>query len=89
MQNKKKKNCDKRHPKLCKKYLLEEFCKFGQECHYQHKEKDKSEEHKLKERIEELEKVVKEKAAAESLNGKCSETNGNSLKSNDPKSVIS
>ena len=61
-----KQSCDKRYPKLCKKYLLEAFCKFGQECHYQHKEKDKSEEHKLKERIEELEKVVKENVAAES-----------------------
>ena len=28
--------CDKRHPRVCKKFSLEQFCKFGDECAYRH-----------------------------------------------------
>ena len=28
--------CNKRHPKVCKRYVLERFCKFGRECSYEH-----------------------------------------------------
>ena len=28
--------CKKRHPKICRKYSLEFFCKFGKDCSYVH-----------------------------------------------------
>ena len=59
-------SCDKRHPKLCKRYTQEKSCPFGETCGYLHKEKEKSpEETKLMTRIEQLEAVVKEKSTAE------------------------
>ena len=33
-----KKVCDKRHPKICKRYVLERSCVFGEKCEYLHKE---------------------------------------------------
>ena len=52
---KSKRSCDKRHPKVCKRFILEEGCTFGQDCDYLHEEKVKSnEELKLKRRLEEL-----------------------------------
>ena len=63
---KSKGSCDKRHPKLCKRYTQEKSCPFGETCGYLHKEKEKSpEETKLMTRIEQLEAVVKEKSTAE------------------------
>ena len=63
---KSKKSCNKRHPKLCKRYLQQNNCSLGDTCEYLHKEKEiNQEEEKLKCRIEELEQVVKEKSAAE------------------------
>ena len=59
-----KKICDKRHPKLCKRYVLEGSCIFGKRCNYLHKEKEMSPDQKsLKERVEELEKVVNDKTS--------------------------
>ena len=63
---KSKGSCDKRHPKLCRRYILENSCSFGENCDYLHREKEKSpEENNLKERLEQLEKVVKAKETAE------------------------
>ena len=63
---KSKGSCDKRHPKLCKRYIQEKNCPYGETCGYLHREKEKSpEEKKLMERIEQLEAVVKEKSTAE------------------------
>ena len=57
-------NCDKRHPKLCRRYILEVSCSYGERCEYLQKEKDISPaDLKLKERIDELEKVVREKVS--------------------------
>ena len=61
----KSKVCNKRHPKVCKRFSLERFCKFGEECAYRHPT-DKSDEvqklsakheieiRKLKEEVKEL-----------------------------------
>ena len=32
----KSKVCNKRHPKVCQRFSLEQFCKFGEECAYRH-----------------------------------------------------
>ena len=32
----KAKVCNKRHPKVCKRFSLEKFCKFGSDCAYLH-----------------------------------------------------
>ena len=32
----KSKTCKKRHPKVCKRYSLEKYCKFGTDCAYLH-----------------------------------------------------
>ena len=59
-----KKICDKRHLKLCRKYVLEGSCLFGRRCDYLHKEKEMlPDQNSLKERVDELEKVVKEKSS--------------------------
>ena len=61
-----KKTCDKRHPKLCRRYVLEGSCSYGERCDYLHKEKDISPaDLKMKERIDKLEKVVREKVSEE------------------------
>ena len=61
-----KKTCDKRHPKLCRRYVLEGSCSYNERCDYLHKEKEISPaDLKLKERINELEKVVREKVSEE------------------------
>ena len=57
------KGCNKRHPRGCKGYALEGFCRFGDGCWYHHKEvstnKDISE---VKKKVEELEKVINKMA---------------------------
>ena len=61
-----KKTCDKRHPKLCRRYILEGRCSYSERCDYLHKEKDIAPvDLKMKERIDELEKVVREKVSEE------------------------
>ena len=61
-----KKTCDKRHPKLCRRYVLEGSCSYNERWDYLHKEKDISPaDLKLKERIDELEKDVREKVSEE------------------------
>ena len=55
------KRCPKRHPKACKQYSLERFCRFGNSCSYEHcgqQESNKESENALK--IKELEKSVKD-----------------------------
>lgn len=37
-------SCNKRHPKTCKRLVLERFCKFGDECAYLHLTRDNSKE---------------------------------------------
>ena len=61
-----KKMCNKRHPKLCKRYALEKSCIFGEKCDYLHRESEMSQDQKkMKDRIEELEQVVKGKSTEE------------------------
>ena len=63
-----KKNCDKRHLKLCRRYVLEGSCIFGKRCDYLHKEKEMSPgQNKLKVRVIELEKVVKDRSLEENM----------------------
>ena len=63
-----KKICNKRHPKLCRRYVLEGSCIFGERCDYLHKEKEMSPgENQLKEKVKELEKVVKAKSLEEKM----------------------
>ena len=33
------KNCQKRHPKGCKRHIIKGFCRFGAGCAYHHQEK--------------------------------------------------
>ena len=37
------KSCSKRHPKICRKYSLENFCRFGKDCSYVHISREHSE----------------------------------------------
>ena len=37
-----KTSCNKRHPKACKRFTLEKFCKFGLDCDYAHLNSDNS-----------------------------------------------
>ena len=39
-----KKSCNKRLPKLCRQYVLDTSCVYGDKCDYLHKEKVKSPE---------------------------------------------
>jgi hypothetical protein len=32
--------CRKRHPKICRRFSIENFCKFGEQCSYVHLSKD-------------------------------------------------
>ena len=63
-----KQSCNyyKRHPKLCRKYVLHTSCVYGDKCDYLHKEKVKSpEEIKLEQRLEVLEKLIEDKSQGE------------------------
>ena len=52
--------CEKRHPRPCKYYLLYDFCKFGDNCAYLHKEReDKTVMKDLKNRLEVAEDRIK------------------------------
>ena len=57
--------CNKRHPKVCKRYVLERFCKFGMECSYAHiitaSDQNNSLEAKKIEVLENNEKVLQER----------------------------
>ena len=58
-----KNTCEKRHPKMCRRYVWEGSCRYGNKCEYIHKEKEKSmEEGKLNKRIDDLEKIVEKKS---------------------------
>ena len=57
--------CNKRHPKMCKRFSLDKFCRFGEECAYRHppdrneevqklSAKNELEISKLKEEVKEL-----------------------------------
>ena len=37
MNNCNKKNCSNRHPRICKYFITNNFCKFGDQCAYSHK----------------------------------------------------
>lgn len=58
------KNCQKRHPRECKRYSLERFCRFGEGCAYHHKEQSKfleeSDITEINMKVDELKKVVHE-----------------------------
>ena len=61
-----KKSCAKRHPKLCREYVLHRRCPYGDKCDYLHKEHEKSQEEiKMNTKLEELEKLVKDKNEGE------------------------
>ena len=60
--------CHKRHPKLCRRYVFEGSCIFGEKCDYLHKEKEMSPgQNKLKERVDELEIMLKDKSSEEKI----------------------
>ena len=55
------KSCQKRHPRGCKKYVLEGFCRFKTECAYHHQEHTtKNHNREMNMKVENLEKIVKE-----------------------------
>ena len=55
------KECPKRHPRPCKIYALENICRFGGKCSYQHVSQPESEESAESSRkIKDLENSVKE-----------------------------
>ena len=55
-----KMECEKRHPRPCKFYLLYNFCKFGDNCAYRHEEReDKTFMKDLKNRLEVAEERIK------------------------------
>ena len=57
------KRCPKRHPKACKIYALEKFCRFGNSCSYQHGgQPESNKESENTKKITALEKSVKEMA---------------------------
>ena len=58
------KHCQKRHPKVCKKYNSEKGCQFGCECAYSHNISVKSKEptNDLEKKVEILETIVIEMA---------------------------
>ena len=61
-----KKNCNKRHPRACKRYGVEGFCRFGAGCAYHHQEhpnsSEKVDDKGTKIKLENLEKTVFEMA---------------------------
>ena len=84
------KSCNKRHPKVCKRYVLEQFCKFGTKCSYDHgvpvtnikKDEDGEKIEMLKNIVKELQEHVKQlenvqKAMSKRLEEICS---GSSIK---------
>ena len=50
------KSCLKRHPRVCKSYAIEKFCKFQAGCAYHHKEENINNE--MKNKVDDLEKMV-------------------------------
>ena len=57
------KNCQKRHPKVCKRFAAHNECRFGIDCSYKHQKSEKYiEQNVLKEKIQEMEKKVEEVA---------------------------
>ena len=61
-----KKKCDERHPKLCRKYVSDQNCTYGEDCKYLHEDSEKiTEGKKLKKIVEELENIRKGKSLAE------------------------
>ena len=58
--------CDKRHFKLCKRYVQEGYCVIGEKCDYLHRENEVSSDQKiLNERVEELTQVLNNKSPGE------------------------
>ena len=58
--------CDKRHPRICKRYVGEGSCVFGEKCEYLHKDNTISTDQiKIKERVDQLEQVLKDKLTEE------------------------
>jgi hypothetical protein len=54
-------NCPKRHPKACKVFALEKFCRFGSKCSYHHFSNINPEKNSENEtRISDLEKCVRQ-----------------------------
>ena len=54
------KSCNKRHPKNCKRYVLE-GCNFKTDCAYKHQNQSKNHEHEqVNEKVKLLEKIVQE-----------------------------
>ena len=53
------KTCQKRHPYVCKRYVMEGFCKFGTDCAYHHQAKEKNtNESEIIVKVDKLEKTV-------------------------------
>jgi hypothetical protein len=58
----KQKSCQKRHPKGCKGYAMDGFCRFGDGCSYHHQE-HKTINSEMNIKVETLEKTLHEMAA--------------------------
>ena len=54
------KSCLKRHPRVCKSYALEKFCKFEAGCAYNHKAENLNKKVNMK--VSELEPIVNGKS---------------------------
>ena len=62
------KHCDKRHPRICKIYVGEGSCVFGEKCEYLNLQKESEiapDQTKIKERVDQLEQVVEDKLPEE------------------------
>ena len=56
-------SCHKRHPRGCKRYALEGFCRFGDGCGYHHKERLPNKSIlEVNKKVEELEKALNKMA---------------------------
>lgn len=56
--------CKRRHPRMCKRYALEKFCRFGSDCAYYHQVQStlvsKNDNSEIESKVIELKKIVKE-----------------------------
>ena len=53
------KECHKRNPEHCRRFKLEQECKFKEDCAYSHCDRNQEKENnELKEKVEDLEKKV-------------------------------
>ena len=54
------KNCHKRHPRICKRFILGSHCRFKSDCSYKHKDTTNKVESELLSIVNALENMVSE-----------------------------